>query len=250
MRNFIYDLMLDAAVDGILVLAGSLSNHSGVEAFVRWLTRFRDIPLICIGLDVPGRPSVFVDNGIGMHAAITHLIESHGRRKIGFLRGPAESTEAAQRYAAYCRALAEHGLSLNPDLIGKDGNLGREDGHAGIATLFDDRNVSLSDIDALACVNDDVALGALEALTRRGILVPDQIGLVGFDDAPNARAANPPLTTVDQRVELQGYTAGCLLVDALEKTKPAISERLDSQAVIRGSCGCRGGLWRRVPFPL
>ncbi len=237
-RNFIYDLIPSASVDGILVLAGSLSNHAGVEVFQRWLIGFGQIPLVCIGLDIPGRPSVFVDNGIGMEAAVTHLIKQHQRRKIGCMRGPSGSSEAEQRYLAYARALAAHGLSINPQLICSGNTLGREDGHAAIRELFDARGITASDVDAFACVNDDMALGALEALTHRGIAVPDQIALVGFDDAPNAKAANPPLTTVNQRVELQGYTAGRSLIEALGSGKPAQSERLDSQEVIRGSCGC------------
>ena len=237
-RNFIYDLIPGASVDGILVLAGSLSNHAGVEVFQRWLSGLGSIPLVCIGLDIPGRPSVFVDNGVGMEAAVTHLITQHQRRKIGCMRGPEGSSEAEQRYLAYTRALGAHGLSVNPQLICSGRTFGREDGHAGIAELFDARGITAADVDAFACVNDDVALGALEALTHRGIAVPDQVALVGFDDAPNAKAANPPLTTVNQRVELQGYTAGRALVEALVSGKPAQSERLDSQEVIRASCGC------------
>src|SRR5688500_17289887 len=58
MRNFVYDLIPQAAVDGILVLAGSLSNQSGVAVFGKWLERFGSTPLVCIGLDIPARRSV------------------------------------------------------------------------------------------------------------------------------------------------------------------------------------------------
>lgn len=236
--NFVYDLIPGAAVDGILVMAGSLSNQAGVPAFQAWLTRFGSIPIVCVQLEIEGRASVFVNNEVGVYATVKHLIE-HGRRKIGCLRGPAQSSEAAQRHRAYVRVLGEHGLAVNPALVCVGDSLGRDDGRSGIATLFDERGLRPGDIDAIVCVNDDVTLGALEALTQRGIAVPEQIALVGFDDAPNARAANPPLTTVNQRVELQGYTAGRALVEALESGTPAQSQRLDSQAVIRASCGCK-----------
>src|SRR6185436_16601633 len=114
----------------------------------------------------------------------------------------------------------------------------REDGVAGVATLFNDRGLKVTDIDAIACVNDDVALGAMEALNRRGVRVPEQISIIGFDDNANARAANPPLTTVNQRVELQGYTAGRVLIEMLETGLPGPSQRLDSVPVVRASCGC------------
>jgi DNA-binding LacI/PurR family transcriptional regulator len=238
-RNFVYDFILEASVDGILVLAGSLSNHVGVDTFRKWLQRFGAIPLVCIGLEIEGYASVFVDNGVGMEGAVRHLIEVHGRSKIGFLRGAPESSESEQRFAAYSRALAAKGLPIDPARVSIGRTFGREDGHQGVGELFDARGIDVSSLDAIACVNDDVALGAMEALTARGILIPDQISLVGFDDAPNARAANPPLTTVNQKVELQGYTAGRTLVEALENSTVATSQRLESQEVIRSSCGCR-----------
>ncbi len=238
-RNFVYDLIPDAAVDGILVLAGSLSNQCGIDHFTAWLRKFGKVPVVCIGLDIPSYPSVFVDNGVGTYAAVSHLIERHGRRKIACFRGPLGSSEATQRYDAYARALHAHDLSVNQSLICMANVFGREDGLAGVASLFDDRALTLSDVDAIACVNDDVALGAMEALTRRGIAIPEQISILGFDDNANARAANPPLTTVNQRVELQSYTAGRALVEMLESGMPAQTQRLDSLEVIRGSCGCQ-----------
>lgn len=240
-RNFVYDLIPGARVDGIIVSAGSLSNQIGLELFRQWLGRLGGAPVVCLGLDVPGYPSVYVDNGAGAYAAISHLIERHGRTKIGCLRGPPGSAEGAQRYDAYCRALQAHGLTQNASLVWAGQVLGREDGHAAIRALFDERGVSRGDVDAFASFNDDMALGAIEALTARGLAVPDQIALVGFDDAPNARAANPPLTTVNQQVELQAYGAGRALVEALEGGRPPRGERLDSVEVIRGSCGCSIG---------
>jgi len=236
-RNFLYELIPGAAVDGMVVMAGSLSNQCGIEHFRTWLRKFQ-VPVVCMGIEIPGFTSVFVDNQVGTYEAISHLIEQHGRRRIACLRGPEGSSEAVERHAAYLRALSAHDLSLDANLTCMAARFSREDGVAGVAALFDDRGVTLSDIDAIACVNDDVALGALEALNRRGVRVPEQLSIIGFDDNANARAANPPLTTVNQRVELQGYTAGRALIDMLETGLPGPSQRLDSVAVVRASCGC------------
>jgi sigma-B regulation protein RsbU (phosphoserine phosphatase) len=236
-RNFVYDLIPDAAVDGMVVMAGSLSHQCGIEHFRAWLGRFR-VPVVCMGIDISGFTSVFVDNGIGTYAAVSHLIERHGRRRIACLRGPAGSSEASQRYDAYASALVAHDLAVNPALTCSAPILAREDGLAGIATLFEKRGLTPSEIDGIVCVNDDVALGAMEALTRRGILIPEQISIVGFDDNANAKVANPPLTTVNQRVELQGYTAGRALIEMLDSGLPGPSQRLDSVEVVRASCGC------------
>src|SRR5262245_2145139 len=77
-RNFVYELLADAPIDGVLALAGSLSNLCGVKTFQDWLGRFGPLPLVCVGLDIPGRPSVYVDNGTGVYATVQHLIEKHG----------------------------------------------------------------------------------------------------------------------------------------------------------------------------
>jgi hypothetical protein len=100
------------------------------------------------------------------------------------------------------------------------------------------RRVTPATLDAIACVNDDTALGVLEELTRRGISVPQQIAVVGFDDALSARTANPPLTTVNQRVELQAFTAARELLDAIAGKRAPAGKKLDPELVLRASCGC------------
>jgi DNA-binding LacI/PurR family transcriptional regulator len=235
-RNFVYDF-LPGSFDGLLISAGSLSNQCGVDHFRSWLGRLGRLPCMCVGIDHPEIPNVHVDNEVGVHALVSHLIEKHGRRRIAFIRGPATSAEAAARLRAYERALAEHGLARDERLI-VPGGLGREDGTAAVQELFDDRRFTPATLDGIVGVNDDVALGALEGLHRRGIAVPDPVAVAGFDDASNARSANPPLTTVNQRVELQAYTAALALIENLEKGGALGTTTLSPEPVIRLSCGC------------
>lgn len=236
-RNFVHDLLCKARLDGLLFLGGSLSNHSGVAHFREWIRRFESIPSVVIGVDVPGLAHVRVDNGVGVHALVSHLIERHNRRRIAFIRGPAESGEAEARRLAYLQALHDHGIPSDDRLI-VSGGLDRKYGAIGVSQLFDERHFTTSTLNAIVAVNDDVGLGALEELTRRAILVPEPVSLVGFDDAESARIANPPMTTVNQRVEVQGYTAMRGLIDALEGGRPPSSMILQPNVVIRVSCGC------------
>jgi DNA-binding LacI/PurR family transcriptional regulator len=235
-RNFVYDF-LPGSFDGLLVSAGSLSNQCGVDHFRSWLGRFGKLPSMCVAIDHPELPNVHVDNEVGVHSLVTHLIEKHGRRRIAFIRGPSTSAEAAARLRAYERGLAEHGLGRDERLI-LPGGLGREDGVMAIQVLFGERHVTPAAVDGMVAVNDDVALGALEGLHRRGIVVPDSVAVVGFDDAVNARSSNPPLTTVNQRVELQAYTAAQALIERLEKGTALGTTALSPEPVIRLSCGC------------
>jgi phosphoserine phosphatase RsbU/P len=240
-RNFVYELLPAAELSGLVVMAGSLSQACGSGNFRSWLSSLGSVPTVCVSLDVPGYPGVVVDNAVGMHAIISHLIEVHGHQRIAFICGPDSSDEAAARFEAYRRALKDHGIAEDPALWCKNCGWNREDGFRAVRELLERGHGSAS-LHAIACVNDDVALGVLEALSQLGLPVPDEIALVGFDDVPNARSANPPLTTASQSVEHQGYSAARSLVEALTNQRPPESIRIESTPVLRASCGCQ------IPF--
>jgi DNA-binding LacI/PurR family transcriptional regulator len=235
-RNFIYDFLRDAKFDGIIALAGSLSNYCGIDPFRGWLQRFAGTPLVTLGLPIEGSPSVYADNGVGTYAAVSHLIEEHTRRRLAFIAGPSRSSEANARLIAYKKALDDHDIPIDARLI-VQGGLGREEGIAAVATLLDERRFAPATLNGIVAVNDDVALGAMEALSRRGIGVPNPVAVVGFDDTTSAGTANPPLTTVNQRVEQQGYTAARVVL-AHGDGKTLTDERLEPELVVRVSCGC------------
>src|SRR5688572_25850101 len=104
-RNFIYDLLPSARIDGVLALAGSLSNYAGLARLRDWMRRLAGLPIVTLGIDVPEMASVWVDNGVGLHAVVSHLITVHERRRIAFICGPVASPEAEVRRLAYRRAL-------------------------------------------------------------------------------------------------------------------------------------------------
>jgi DNA-binding LacI/PurR family transcriptional regulator len=237
-RNFVYDLLSQARVDGLVILAGSLSNRAGIERFRKWVAGYVRLPAVFVGIDQGDRPSVFADNAAGIRAVVSHLIETHGKRRIAFLRGPAESPECETRRRAYLETLESHGIVPDPRLV-VTGGLERERGGRAVAELFDDHRFTPATVDALVAVNDDSALGAMEELGRRGIHVPDPVAVVGFDDAEGARTSNPPLTTVAQGVEAQAHTAVRALLEHLERRTPLVTKAIDPQLVVRSSCGCR-----------
>ena len=93
--------------------------------------------------------------------------------------------------------------------------------------------------DAIACANDQSALGAAYALRERGIRIPEDVLLTGFDDIPLARHLNPPLTTVRQPVQLMGATAFDALYAMIDGRKPEQRQlTLPVELVLRSSCGC------------
>ncbi len=179
-------------------------------------------------------PRLTLDQDRGLRQAILHLITVHGCRRLAFVRGPAMNDEAERRYALYRTVLAEEGLEVDPALI-CDGTFEKPAGEAAVARLVDDRRVAF---DALVAANDYMALGALEALEARGIDVPGDVAVVGFDDIEDARFSSPPLTTVRQPLYQQGEAALDRVLAQLEGRPVELDTVHATELVVRRSCGC------------
>ncbi len=153
--------------------------------------------------------SVAVDDRNGGALATRHLIDL-GHRVIAYLGGPRDHAASRSRLAGYRRALRQAGIAYDPSrvLFGS----GRAD--AGeLALEFFARSPAPT---AIFCYNDMTAIGALSALKRRGLRVPDDVSLVGFDDIPFARYVDPPLTTIHQPKDEMGRLAMRMLLDLVD----------------------------------
>ena len=232
-RNAIYGLVTASSVDG-LIINSTLGNYVTTEERRDFFARYRPLPTLSIGETIPGVVSMSVDNDKGMRQAIIHLIEVHKCRRIAFIRGPLDNDEAEQRYHAYVAVLAEYGLPLDPNLVAP-GNFLAPSGAEAIRLLLDERKV---DLQAVAAANDGMALDALAALQARGVRVPDQVVIVGFDDVRDAKTVTPSLTTVRQPLFEMGK-------QAVEKVFALLAEELvpgqitlPTELVMRRSCGC------------
>lgn len=237
-RGFIYDFIRKSDLDGLMIMGGSLSNYCGVRGFERFVSTLPPLPTMVVGLDSSETMSVAVNNHHGLVKIMDHLVEVHQKKNIAFIAGPSESYEARIRLDAYKSALSRHQLGAKGALI-VPGGLGREQGIDAVVHLLEDKRLTPDQLDAIVAVNDEVAMGVLEELERRGISVPDQIAVVGFDDTPNAQAASPPLTTVSQRVYEQAATAMTGLLDAIEDGTRLSRAELLPHLVVRQSCGCK-----------
>jgi DNA-binding LacI/PurR family transcriptional regulator/C4-dicarboxylate-specific signal transduction histidine kinase len=233
-RNLIYQLAGTENIAGLLVLSGSLGNAVGPGGLGRFCERFRPLPLCSVAVPLPGIPSLLVDNASGIREALRHLVEHHGYRRIAFIRGPEANTEAERRYHAYRQVLKEKSLPHDPAWV-VVGDFQRSSGREAVAELLDRRRLEL---DAILAASDTMALGAIEALRDRGLRVPEDMAVVGFDDVEEARFHNPPLTTVRQPLYEQGYRAAEIVLGQL--VGQAVPDRvlLSTELVVRRSCGC------------
>lgn len=247
-RNFVFDLCEAAAVNaqgegllhGLVILGGAIGNQLGLAGIETLVRRWAPLPMTSIAVALPGVPSLLVDEAPGMRQALQHLVVRHGCRRVAFIRGPAVNAEAERRFAIYRSILAEHGLPFDPDLV-CEGTFHKTAGAAAIRTLMDDRKV---DFDAVAGCNDYMALAAIGALQERGIQVPSDVAVVGFDDLEDARFATPPLTTVRQPLYQQGEAALELVLAQIDGRPVASETLIATELVTRQSCGCFSGLTR------
>ena len=234
-RRFVFDLVSRASVDAVLSISSVLGHFVGSAEVGLWLARY-DLPAVSIG---PGQavPNVLVSDNVGIGKIVDHLVLQHGHKRIAFISGPASNAEAKNRLKGYSRALDEHGLNYDTRLV-VTGHFTRESGVRAVSELFDQRQVRVSEVDAIVASNDYMAVGAIEELVRRRIAVPDQVAVVGFDDISPARTHYPSLTTVRQPLRELGRQGVRTL---LAQSRGEATERkrvLDTELVLRRSCGC------------
>ena len=236
-HNGIYELLDKNSADGVIFLSASLSAYTGPERIASFRERFGALPVCSVGVEVPGIPSIVVDNRPGMAALVEHLICVHGKRRIAFIGGAPRNADAEARFSVYREVLARNDIPFDPRLVANGFFHTPSGGKAALELL--DRGVPF---DALVVANDGMALSAVEAIKGRGMRVPRDLVVTGFDDLVLARIASPPLTTVRQPLERMGALAVDLIADQmLGKAVPARIE-LPVEFVPRESCGCTAGL--------
>jgi diguanylate cyclase (GGDEF)-like protein/PAS domain S-box-containing protein len=234
--NVIYELARSRRLSGIIVLSGHLANFIGVRAFKDYMDLFSGFPVVSVGIPYDGIPSVTVDNSQGMRESLLHLINVHGAKKIAFISGPEQNPDAEQRYKAFCGVLEEHGIPIDPSLITK-GDFTKYTGAHAVSMLIDERKVPF---DAIIAANDVMAIDAMDALAARGIKVPEEIAVIGFDDIADCSFITPPLSTVRQPLFRLGYeSVKILIASILGETYPK-KIVLPTRLIIRRSCNCMG----------
>ncbi|MEW6566598.1 MAG: LacI family DNA-binding transcriptional regulator [Chloroflexota bacterium] len=214
-----------------LVLSGPRSDDRHL------LELHRDgFPLVLQG-QLPGVdiPSVDVDNVRGALSAVSHLLALGHRRIAMITNAPPAYTASQQRLEGYRRALERAGLPLDVELV-RFGNFDEGSGQAAMEALL----AMEARPTAVFIASDLVALGAMRAIRERGLDVPRDIALVGFDDITAAAFVTPALTTVRVPSYGLGWTAGELLIRIIEQDIPNQPHvLLDTELVVRESCGAR-----------
>src|SRR5215208_6570778 len=229
----LYDLAKPDQFDG-LILSGDVAYGSSAAELALLRGIYANIPIVTQSADVPGATMFIPNNTDGMRAAVRHLVEEHGYKRIAFIRGLNGQLDAEQRFEAYKDELTAHDLRFDENLV-VGGDYSTESGRAAIKILLDDRSLRFQ---AVVAANDQMAFGALEALQQRGVRVPDDVAITGFDDLREAQAIGVPLTTVRQSFYLIGKQAFEMLMKCIEGGTVPKATITPTQLLVRWSCGC------------
>lgn len=233
-RNNVFDLISSDHIDGLIVSSAILGATIGLKELGRYISHFSQHPIVSIGAQLENSTGLFVDNHSGAKEIVDHLIETHGYRRIAYIQGPQENVEAAVRYQAYLDSLEEHGIPFDPKLV-FPGDFIRSGGEGAVSRLLDEAKINC---EAIVAANDNMAMGAISVLRGRGVTVPDQMAVVGFDDIPDAIMSFPTLTTVHQPIYEIGKKAVELLIEGLGGRELPQRETLLTRIKVRNSCGC------------
>jgi LacI family transcriptional regulator len=253
-------LTLSGKVDGLLIGEGVVPPPVVARLAKR-------VPVVVVAGDTAQRgvDVVSADNWSGAHALVEHLVADHGRRRLFHVDGPATAPDAGARRLAMRAVIEAH-----PGTVLTGAFCGRFTVHSGQEAadrlVADTRAVGRPLPDAIICANDQMAIGVVRTLTARGIRIPEEVAVVGFDDIFPASLTDPPLTTVHQPMRKIGER-GCdrLIERILDPTLRPRIELLPAELVLRASCGCpsgtvtrhhvatitrrKAGLPAKLPFP-
>jgi LacI family transcriptional regulator len=216
-------MFLQRQVDGLILLDGHVASEDLLEIA-------KDIPLIVIGRNIPGLEDQCIpfDDFEAAYKATKFLIDS-GHQLIAHITGLISHKDAVQRREGYLKALADAGITPDPDLI-IEGDFTEPSGMMATEMLLMQGQI----FSAIFAANDQMALGARLALHRRGLRVPEDVSIVGFDDQAPSSYMIPPLTTM-QRSPLEiGEKAAKALLNLIQN-EPMELPKHESKLVVRES---------------
>jgi len=221
-------ILKEKMIDGVIYMSNS------IESNVINLIKELEMPVVLVETtDAQGIfPSVAIDNVMAAADAVKYLANK-GNKKIAYVGTSIEKVNAlSQRYTGYTKGLSELGITFDKDLVYLGGVKPR-DGYAGINGILD----SGAQIDAVFCASDEIAMGVINALRDKGIKVPEEVDVMGFDDIYSASTFYPKLTTVSQPMYDMGSVGMRMLIKSINNLE--VGEKhfiLPYRIVERDSC--------------
>ncbi|MEU9092966.1 LacI family DNA-binding transcriptional regulator [Streptomyces sp. NPDC087901] len=218
-------------VDGFAVLAQTVPTED-----LEVISRRLPVVMLAGPREIDHLDHIVVANADGERELTRHLIEDHGLRRLAFVGGDTDSPDAEARFRGFQEACRDAGLPVPDEPALRTTMMKQAEGAQAAETLLDRAGERP---EAMLFANDQMAVGALRALARRGVRVPQDMAVTGFDGIPLGRIVQPALTTVRQPIRRLGEQAVELLVERLNNSgREPVSLTLPVSVIRRASCGC------------
>lgn len=206
-------LLTHSNIDGIIFPAGTQMRFLSRHDLKDYLRNFGDIPIVSIGCELVGIPSISVDCYESYKELINFLIDEQGCRKFGILGVRSKSLEATKRTEAIYSVLKNRGISADK-VTRWTANFDYSTAYAELQNHYDEKG-SL-DFDAILCLNDEMQFAAQSFCQANGIRIPQDIAVAGFDNIERCSFSKPSMTSIDQSIPEQGYEAVRAMKQILE----------------------------------
>ncbi|MET8140914.1 LacI family DNA-binding transcriptional regulator [Sphaerisporangium sp. NPDC005288] len=225
------EMLLEQQVSGVVFAGGHYAEADAPHEHYHRLLELRlPVVLVNAATDSLDFPRVSTDDAVAVEQAYGHLA-SLGHERIGLVLGPEDHIPSRRKLEAFTASARKAGFEAGLDTV--EHTLFSPEGGQAVVTRLLKRGVT-----GLICASDPLALGAIRAVRRVGMSVPEDVSVVGFDDSAFMNCTNPPLTTVRQPIEAMGRTAVTLLVSQIEGATVTAEELLyEPELVVRGSTG-------------
>ena len=239
--------MRSPLLDGLITWASSLTPYMKKEEIQSLFADMSPLPLVDIGyIDIPGAPSIRIDNDYSIHLLVEHLVKTHGFSRIAFF-GSKFSLPHQLRLNSYKKAMNDFGLPVDESMIFLADSLDEQDVSAQAKLLLESFSKSENSYglansslpQAILTSSDIIAHHLIEEFEKNGIRVPDDIAVTGFNNQLAGLTSSSPITTIDLAYFKRGYEAVELLIDMIMNKDTRITiHTVPTTLVIRQSCSC------------
>lgn len=228
--NYIFSLANKYNVDALIIASDCVGAFTGREMIDEFLKQYKDIPVVLMAGKHGDIPNISYENYRGIKNAVTYLVEEKGCRHFAVLSGPKENTDSFERKENYAAILKQYGIELGEDAIAV-GDLSRNS-HAAAAKLLDNN----PDVEAIFCINDDMALSLYEEMKKRNLVPGKDIYVFGYDNTVESGQIRPSLSSIWADSVEMGRQAFDMVMDRVNgRFSP--SRTLDTIFIRRDSFG-------------
>lgn len=231
----IFELINFELIDGVIIVPDTIKDKCALEKIVRLIKDNFSGPVLSLDMEMPDFGAMHCDDGAAMEALTLHMIDTHGCKYIDFMRGIPDHPHSIRREEGYKRALRKRGIAVEEERI-HDGDFWYDKGDQTADEIL---SSSLPLPQAVVCASDTMAISLCDALAERGIAVPEQIAVTGYDSIVEAREHDPSIASARIPADLLGKNA-VAWIDAQIGGREFVPIEEKINIISAQSCGCGG----------